>query len=386
MTVTILRGHCLDVLATLEANSIQACVTSPPYFGLRSYQTEPQVWGGDGRCAGAHEWYVTPSAGYRANDSKPGALQHDGTANRSAWLGQACDRCGAWRGELGQESTPDAYVSHLVDVFRAVRRVLRDDGVLMLNIGDSYAGSWGNYGGGGRGRGTQRNITTGSQVPNLAYDGLEQHRPASSDLRHVGVKPKDLIGIPWMLAFALRADGWWLRGDYIWAKPAPMPESVRDRCTRSHEYVFHLTKSERYTWYQDAIREPLKQPDAHGQQFGGSNKHDGVGSRLHSGNVYDAAALSGANKRSVWTINTAGYGDAHFAVMPDELAETCIKATTREGDTVIDPFGGAGTTALAADRLGRHAVSIELNPAYADLAQRRLTRDAPLFADVELVA
>lgn len=381
MTVRVLVGHVLDRLRELPGASVQSCVTSPPYFGLRAYGTEPQVWGGDPEHD--HEWRSRRY--YREGGNSTGsalAFSAPGEANaqrlkEARWRDDTRCSCGAWRGELGSEPTPDLFVAHLVEVFREVRRVLRPDGVLLLNLGDSYVsnpakGGSGTFNGrNGRGEGYDRRIRA---VPNT---------PIPS-----GYKAKDLYGIPWMVAFALRADGWWLRGDYIWHKPSCMPESVRDRCTRSHEYVFHLTKSERYTWYQDAIREPAQD---WGERDRSDAKHNGDGFRVtgqtpHRGLKNGNFAERGANRRSVWTISHGGFPDAHFATFPPSLAELMVKATTREGDTVLDPFAGAGTTLLAADRLGRNAIGVELNPSYAAIAEARITRDAPLFADLEVVA
>jgi DNA modification methylase len=308
--VRILRGDALAKLAELPAASVHCCVTSPPYFGLRDYGCE---------------------------------------------------------GQIGLEATPDAYVAELVAVFREVRRVLRDDGTLWLNIGDSYASGGGNTA-----------MTGGKSDPArglaMGFGSLKRGIP-------IGLKPKDIIGIPWMLAFALRADGWYLRQDIIWSKPNPMPESVTDRCTKAHEYLFLLSKSERYYYDAKAIAEPSAYP--------GDERHlrtdrtiefarpDG-GSRARTGNP---AGLY-RNKRDVWTIATQPYPEAHFATFPPALVEPCILAGCPEGGTVLDPFGGAGTTALVADRLGRNAILIELNPEYAAMAHRRIVNDTPLFAEV----
>jgi DNA modification methylase len=331
MGVQILSGDCREVLRALAARSVHCCVTSPPYFGLRDYGVD---------------------------------------------------------GQIGLEQTPDAYVAELVAVFREVRRVLRDDGTLWLNLGDSYAndGKWGGH-------------TGGKHVKVLHCS------PIGRNKRYTGLKPKDLIGIPWMVAFALRADGWWLRQDIIWSKPAPMPESVTDRCTKAHEYLFMLSKSERYYYDADAIAEPitdssrarmgqpnlaqqngsdrvpgktngnmkavLKKQDGHGRRYAGFNE------RFFAGECAETR-----NKRSVWTVATQPYSEAHFATFPPALIEPCIKAGTMLGGTVLDPFGGSGTTAMVADRLGRAAILIELNPTYVDIAKRRIHDDAGMFADI----
>jgi len=349
MTVTILHGDCRDVLATLPERSVQSCVTSPPYYGLRSYLPE-------------------------------------GHADKHR--------------EIGLEPTPDEYVAEMVAVFREVRRVLRDDGTLWLNIGDSYAGSWGAQG--------TRVTPKQEGWRNSIQNHPKMARTGSRD-RFGSAKPKDLLGIPWMVAFALRADGWYLRSDIIWRKPNPKPESVRDRPTSAHEHVFLLTKAQRYFYDADAIRQPLAEASyarlaqdvdaqagsdrAHAGgktngamkavKFGGNKGQGGHGSAScrASGNDWEPKAET-ANARNVWTIATQPYSGAHFATMPPDLAGRCIKAGTKPGDTVLDPFGGAGTTGLVADRLGRNAVLIELNPGYRTIAADRLRSDAPLLAQV----
>ena len=327
---TILIGDCLALLRTLPDGAAQTCVTSPPYYGLRDY----------------------------------------GVA-----------------GQIGLEESPDAYVARLVDVFREVRRVLRDDGTLWLNLGDSYAnvGKWGGSSGGKHVQALHGDTSIGRGKRDYGE----------------GLKNKDLIGIPWMVAFALRADGWWLRQDIIWHKPNPMPESVRDRPTSAHEHVFLLSKRDRYFYDTAAIAEPMIYAgvtgmDASGykdekkfngkhakfdKQRGHSRRHAGFNDRWHI--LTKAQQCSGMrNARNVWTIATQPYSGAHFATMPPDLAERCIKAGSKPGDMVLDPFGGAGTTGLVADRLGRSATIIELNPEYAQLARERITADAPLLAGV----
>lgn len=343
MTVTILNGDCRGVLKTLPDESVHCVVTSPPYFGLRDYGVS---------------------------------------------------------GQIGLEPTPDAFVAEMVAVFREVRRVLKDDGTLWLNLGDSYAG--GGHGGGGSFQ-KERHWRKGA-VPGEGGDqGGARNRDGLG--RVTGLKPKDLIGIPWRVAFALQADGWWLRQDIIWSKPNPMPESVTDRCTKAHEYVFMLTKSARYYYDGEAIKEPaiytgLANQDDSGfkdpRSFNGKHK-DGYRtsdkqrghSRRHAGfnDRWDAMEreeqCSGMrNKRSVWTVATAPFSEAHFATFPPALIEPCILAGCPKGGTVLDPFGGAGTSGLVADRLGRNAILIELNPEYAAMAERRIKADAGLFAEV----
>jgi DNA modification methylase len=313
---------------------------------------------------------------------------------------------------MGLEPSPDEFVAGMVGVFQEVRRVLRDDGTLWLNIGDSYAGSWGNYGGSNRSAGKQRAVVSGSRVPNPAWDARTEFLPPAAK-GFPGIKPKDLIGIPWMLAFALRADGWWLRQDIIWSKPNPMPESVRDRCTKAHEYLFLLSKSQRYYFDQDGVREAAasswdpdncKAPDGwdtgegghgafhrQGRQAGSSgNKARKPGSERgcpegSGSNVCGSVPWEGStrNRRSVWEVPTQPFSEAHFATFPPALIEPCVLAGCPAGGTVLDPFGGAGTTGLVADRLQRDAILIELNPEYAEIAQRRLGQDGGMFAEVQ---
>lgn len=389
--IRILQGDCRDVLKTLPDASVQCCVTSPPYFGLRDYGTAS--WeGGDPECQHI--------VGGQVQDNKaPGAIQ---TGVRPGVDASRCKRCGARRvdQQIGLEPTPDEYVAQLVAVFREVRRVLRDDGTLWLNLGDSFASK-----------------PAGS---NGFHDGRANREERTSCGIPLGLKPKDLIGIPWRVAFALQADGWYLRSDIIWSKPNPMPESVRDRPTKAHEYVFLLSKNARYFWDAEAVREPMAaasierlsqdiESQAGSLRANGGAKTNGPMRAVAKGNAktfrgggaytggqsFDNSACvprdsvgnapnptDGRNARSVWTIATQPFSEAHFATMPPDLAERCIKAGTRPGDTVLDPFGGAGTTGLVADRLQRDAILIELNPNYADMARGRMTRDAPLFAEV----
>lgn len=303
-------GDCLEVLRTLPDESVQCCVTSPPYWGLRDYGVE---------------------------------------------------------GQLGLERTPEEYVAKMVEVFREVRRVLRNDGTLWLNLGDSYAHSL-----------RQSGAAFAGEKQNTNGGSLRQGFKPCPD----GLKEKDLCGIPWMVAFALRSDGWYLRQDIIWAKPNPMPESVRDRCTKSHEYIFLLSKSERYFYDNEAIAEPSI-------WYGKDERSDKGNIRYEGKRTIDTSGKNGQdgfctltetrNRRSVWTITTQGYSEAHFATFPPEIPEICIKAGTKEGDTVLDPFSGAGTTGLVATRLNRNYIGIELNPAYVKMATDRIVNDAPLF-------
>jgi DNA modification methylase len=273
-------------------------------------------------------------------------------------------RCYFVRAEIGLEPTTDEYVAKLVAVFREVRRVLRDDGTLWLNIGDSYA--------------------NGGRKTRDADDKLEQRGMETRPADPIGIKPKDLIGIPWRLAFALQADGWYLRQDIIWHKPNPMPESVNDRCTKAHEYLFLLSKTKRYYYDAEAIKEDASQPigqkkqvSQHKQSLLGNNARGTLGTNY---------GPDKRNRRSVWTIATQPYSAAHFATFPPKLIEPCILAGSKPGDVVLDPFSGSGTTAAVATSLGRKAIGIELNPDYQALAQERITqaqRQADLFQVAE---
>jgi DNA modification methylase len=276
-------------------------------------------------------------------------------------------------GQIGLEQTPEQYITAMVEVFRCVRDVLADDGTLWLNIGDSYARQGGKH----------------SDQPRN-WDGREKDPGAMHATRHVDnlgeqYKPKDLIGIPWMLAFALRADGWYLRQDIIWHKPNPMPESVRDRCTKAHEYIFLLSKSEKYFFDSEAMREESVDPVASAARykapFWENGKHQtgnySANGAKHTGGmkVFDGKR----NKRSVWTVNTKPYKGAHFATFPTALIEPCILAGSRPGDIVLDPFMGSGTTAAVSLQHGRQYLGCELNPEYGPLQQERINKERTLF-------
>jgi DNA modification methylase len=283
--------------------------------------------------------------------------------------------------QIGLEATPEAFVAELVAVFREVRRVLRDDGTLWLNLGDSYVSS------GAAQVPDGKNPNAGVMRPgNGAKNGGVSNRDG---LTVAGLPAKNLLGIPWRVAFALQADGWWLRQDIIWSKPNPMPESVQDRCTKAHEYLFLLSKSPTYFCDMAAIAEAST-----GQAAGNINPQKGeiayaegdekmrprVGLTAYAERTRENGSET-RNKRSVWTVATQPFKEAHFATFPPDLIEPCIKAGCPVGGTVLDPFGGAGTTGLVADRHQRDAILIELNPAYADMAHRRIVGDAPLFAE-----
>jgi len=354
MAVRILVGDAIERLRDMPDESVHCVVTSPPYFGLRDYGTA-QWDGGDASCA--------HSVGDQVQDSKaPGAII---SGVRPGVDASRCRKCGALRidRQIGLEPSPAEYVETLVAVFREVRRVLRKDGTLWLNLGDSYAST---------APGTRNGTGTGLQSKPEQIAFRPDYRSSA-----YAIKPKDLMGIPWRVAFALQADGWYLRQDLIWSKPNPMPESVTDRCTKAHEYLFLLSRSERYYFDAAAIAEPF----AGNPYFGRHNGAITNGDRGDRGRTI-GMTTGARNRRSVWTVTTQPYAEAHFATFPPALVEPCILAGAPRGGTVLDPFGGAGTTALVADRLGRDAILIELNPAYAEMARSRVINDAGMFAEV----
>ncbi|NNB67618.1 site-specific DNA-methyltransferase [Pseudomonas fluorescens] len=339
----VLIGDCIESMRTLPDKSVQMCVTSPPYYGLRDYGVE---------------------------------------------------------GQIGLEETPAEFIARLVEVFREVRRVLRDDGTAWVNMGDSYAGSWGAHGRDDMGVG----VSTLSQRQVMA-----SQRKAKATT-HAEYKPKDLMGMPWRLAFALQDDGWYLRQDIIWHKPNPMPESTRDRCTKAHEYIFLLSKSRRYHCDMNSIREPAAEASLNrwaqdienqagsdrvpGKSNGPMKAVGGDRSRRDSFQREDSKRelaiprqskgthrpdrvesewdIGTRNKRSVWTVATQGFKEAHFATFPPDLIRPCILAGAPLGGVVLDPFGGAGTTAVVAMQEGRKSILCELNPEYAAMAERRI--------------
>ena len=376
---TLLQGDCRKVLATLPDESVHCCISSPPYWGLRDYQTAE--WeGGDTECdhlgkphrtrSGFNERYSGIAA---SEDNKQDALTYP--------MGNVCDKCGARRidSQLGLEETPVAYVENMVAVFRAVRRVLRDDGTLWLNLGDSYTS-------GNRADRDPALVSSSSGLTNRS-NGLDRARTP------VGLKPKDLVGIPWRVAFALQADGWYLRQDIIWAKPNPMPESVTDRCTKSHEYIFLLTKSARYYYDNEAIREPNSEnsekwgkmvPTKTAKAQGSHGATSALTANMTHEEVVEKYYTNGRNKRDVWTVTTKPFKGAHFATFPPDLIEPCILAGSAADTLVLDPFSGAGTTGLVAVQHGRRYIGIELNADYLEMSRKRiqLVRDSitvPMF-------
>lgn len=317
MAERILLGDALEQLRRLPPESVHTCVTSPPYYNLRDY----------------------------------------GAA-----------------GQIGNEASVEEYLQTLVSVFREVRRVLRPDGTMWVNMGDSYAGS---------GKGRMADGTHYDKKPSKSgnYGGTRNGHLKKTVA--AGCKPKDLIGVPWQLAFALRADGWYLRQDIIWSKTNCMPESVRDRCTKSHEYIFLLSKSERYYFDAAAISEPVTSTKGNARTFRGGGAY--TGGRAHDNSAQVERESHGnrenqtgrRNKRDVWTVSTNGFRGAHFAVFPEKLIEPCILAGSPLGGTVLDPFAGSGTTGVVAKRLRRDFIGCEINPDYAQMAADRIAAATP---------
>jgi DNA modification methylase len=306
---TILVGDAITRLRELPDGSVQTCVTSPPYWGLRDYGNDDQI---------------------------------------------------------GLEETPSDFVEKLCQVFDEVWRVLADDGTLWVNLGDSYAGA------------------SLSRASNNGRAGYGNPREGTFSRLGDGLKPKELVGIPWRFAFAMQDRGWYLRQDIIWAKPNPMPESVTDRCTKSHEYIFLLTKNPKYFFDNEAIKEPAVCAD---DRRAGNGRHTYDGKRAENDGLVQQSFVTitdTKNKRSVWTVNVKGYKEAHFATYPTELITPCILAGSSEGDTVLDPFSGSGTTGEVALLHGRNYVGTELNPEYADLSVRRIGEAVGMLGEVEL--
>ena len=387
--IEILQGNCLDRLKDLKDQSINTCITSPPYWGLRDYGTAE--WeGGDPNCD--HVDNINPRS-TRPKGKLDGSLDK---YNEMPFINK-CGKCGATRkdNQLGLEETPAEYVENLVNVFREVKRVLRDDGTVWLNLGDSYSSHKDC-------KSTPQSLSKGTSAEKAHI--IEKGRSVTRDtkkLKAAGLKNKDLVGIPWRVAFALQADGWYLRQDIIWHKPNPMPESVKDRCTKSHEYIFLLSKNAKYYYDNDAVREPHtweeSKPRPSGMERNAKKYREkvkygggGTGFSGHSGSLKaDGTSLNhpdGRNKRSVWIIPTKPYSEAHFATYPPDLIEPCVLAGCPEGGTVLDPFAGSGTTGLVAKQHNRNAVLIELNEEYIEIAKQRINPpQTDFFFDERLV-
>lgn len=424
-------GDVREKLAEIPEKSVHCVVTSPPYWGLRDYGLPPSVWGGDPECE--HEWDGFVRDGQSGKKSKKVQIKGRDNFQIVPDSEQAvCQKCSAWLGCLGSEPIPELYIQNMVEIFREVRRVLRDDGTLWLNLGDSYASDTKGSGGG-----------WANDPNNYAY---KAQKYGARHLKH-GLKPKDLVGIPWRVAFALQADGWYLRSDIIWAKPNPMPESVTDRPTKSHEYIFLLTKNQNYFFDNEAIKEeadPKYKARYNSTFYTGQKEQSGQGRPGNVSNTPGIKEWTGKrNKRTVWTISTQPYPEAHFATFPPKLIEPCILAGTSpraceicgspwervvekkrinrqtgkevlggwgDGDDpanqhkggfnsirpethtktlgwqptctcqnsgkgrciVLDPFAGSGTTNLVAQTLGRDSIYIDRSKKYLNMALKRL--------------
>ena len=362
----------------LGDESVQCVVTSPPYWGLRKYAGEQElVWGGREDCEHNWEQKTDNAEGYTGRKRwQHGATREENPAGWSTAIREhgTCQFCGAWRGSYGLEPTVEMYVQHTVEILREIRRVLLEDGVVFWNIGDSYAAS--NRGSGGHS--PKQDSNRGSWTPG-------NHRNEISD----GLKPKDLCLIPFRVALAAQADGWWVRSDIIWAKPNPMPESVSDRPTDAYEHILMLTKRARYYWDGDAVAEPFNYPNRTYRVDTANHKTSalsGQGNRstagLHDGRKSYGDPIRGRNLRNFWTFPTQAYPEAHFATFPEELPKRCILAATKLGDLVLDPFAGSGTVGKVAIELGRRAILCDL--AYQDLASKRTAAiQRPLIAPAE---
>ena len=317
-SIKIIQGDCIETLKQLNEQSVNTCITSPPYWQLRDYGESDQ---------------------------------------------------------LGLEDTPEEFVDNLVKVFREVKRVLRDDGTVWLNLGDTWMG-----GGGGNYNKTGISQAGGQHLTNV--------RNRKDFIKKSGVKAKDLVGIPWRVALALQQDGWYLRQDIIWHKPNPMPESVKDRCTKAHEYIFLLSKSPKYYFDNEAIKEDsIYAPNKTHEKERAKGYYKGKWSNPEKGSRHDGsfkAIRDKKNKRSVWKVPTKGYKEAHFATYPTALIEPCVLAGCPIDGVVLDPFAGSGTTGIVAANHGRNAVLLELNKEYIDIAERRIKDEAGIFAKTEI--
>ena len=373
MNYKILQGNSLEVLKTLEPESINCCITSPPYWGLRDYGTGK--WeGGDASCS-------------HKRDSKQSELTQTGHRNLEGAVGDGiykdiCKRCGAIRkdDQIGLELTPKEYVKKMVALFAEVKRVLRKDGTLWLNLGDSYSSG-------------NRKTTTPQTIRGNNNEKAKEATNARPPVVE-GIKQKDLIGIPWRVAFALQEDGWYLRQDIIWHKPNPMPESVTDRCTKAHEYIFLMSKNTNYYFDSEAIKErsvwdidgegTIKRVERQreGLKSNPTEMRNGIRIKYPNGKHKEfqqspKTIYGKRNKRSVWSVCVKPYFEAHFATFPKELIEPCVLAGCPQGGTILDPFGGSGTTAEVAVENGRNAILIELNQEYVQIAHNRMKNTQP---------
>jgi DNA modification methylase len=357
MGYEVLIGDCIESMKKLPDESVDMCVTSPPYWGLRDYGGSGKVWGGDPSCDHDWEGYTRPSENTRNNDN---SLQ----LKSAYWEPQDqafCKHCDAWFGQLGLEPTPQQFVKNMVEVFEEVRRILKPHGTLWVNLGDSYCGTG----------------HKGTDMKDKKHPEGRNGQVVAVNNKIEGLKRKDLVGIPWRVAFALQEAGWYLRQDIIWAKPNCMPEPVKDRCTKSHEYLFLLSKKDSYFFDHEAIKEDSvdheKTAARYTQPFGGIKNETLLETdQVHIRPIGMREFSGKRNKRSVWTVNPKPFREAHFAVYPPELIEPCILAGCPHGGVVLDPFGGSGTTAGVAIKHGRNAILCELNEEYAALIPKRV--------------
>lgn len=382
----IIQGNALYVLRQMPTESVQMCVTSPPYWGLRTYGITAQVWGGDPECG--HDW-VTEIIKYHCDrEGHRGKNLHSPDSAEYSY----CRKCDAWRGDLGLEPTVAMYIKHLTEIFDEVRRVLRSDGILWLNMGDKY-----NTGTNGQPNGIGKKY--GRTEDHHGHDRPCRAATALKRKPDPEFKRKDLIGLPWMTAFALRDAGWWFRRDIVWHKPNVMPESAKDRPHGAHEYIMLLSKSIKYYYDERAIQENASNnthsrggglnpkaenwpgPTGWDRSIGkgGHNKKVGRYPQPKQNRSFSKAVsrvVKHRNKRSVWTIPCKPFFGPHYATFPPDLVRPCILAGSRPGDLVLDPFMGVGTVALVAEKLGRNWLGIELDPGAIDMAERRLALQA----------
>jgi len=364
--IQILHGDCIESLKKLDEQSINTCITSPPYWGLRDYGTAE--WeGGNPDCDHVANPNATKKMGNEEfNKNRP---SRESTKTKG-YYEKECPKCGAIKkdSQLGMEDTPEEFVDNLVKVFREVKRVLRDDGTVWLNLGDSYSS-------GGR------TTTTNQSLRGDKDYGVTRPKPSK------GIKPKDLIGIPWRVALALQQDGWYLRQDIIWHKPNPMPESVQDRCTKAHEYIFLLSKSQKYYFDNEAIKEDSKYHGKDKRSDKGNIRYEGKRTSNKDSKAQQSFVTINPkkNKRSVWTVTTKPFKGAHFATFPMDLIEPCVLAGCPVGGVVLDPFAGSGTTGIVAVGHNRDAVLLELNEEYIKLAEQRIKDQAGMFVNLEII-
>ena len=375
------QGNSKDKLRLIPDKSVRCCVTSPPYFGLRDYGTGK--WEGGGEDC---DHLGKPFRTKENVNTHTGPGTDDKNKDDRQPMKNVCEKCGARRvdEQIGLEETPEQYIAALVEIFEIVKQKLTDDGTLWVNIGDSYAGSGKGNNPDGTPHPSKLTAKQGTQLG--TSEGIQTPNKASA----IGLKPKDLIGIPWMLAFALRSAGWYLRQDIIWHKPNPMPESVTDRCTKAHEYIFLFSKSREYYFDADAIKVPAITAEnrpagvVRNREYGYDSKEN-----LHPEAYMKSAAGAQnrrprkpgaddirefANKRDVWTVNTKPYKGAHFATFPPELITPCVLAGCPVGGVVYDPFAGSGTVAEVCVKTGRNYILSELNPDYIPLIHERVNK------------